>query len=78
MLCVVRTGVVDVIEVSALIEKIACDQGRHSRRSAVVLPQVYDEGIAIGEEVHRSNRCPGAILGLVERGDSRYPILGGK
>ena len=66
MLRVVRSRVVDVVEVGTLIEKIACDQSRHSRRSAVVVPQVDDEGVAVGEEVHRSNRRSAAILGLGE------------
>lgn len=60
---------VKIVEMGGLIEKIAGDQDHHLRRPAVVIPQVNDESIATGEEVHGGNRGMGAILRLVKCGE---------
>ena len=47
-----------------LIEQIAADQSDHARRSAVVVSQVHDEGVAVSEEIHGRDRGRCAELGL--------------
>lgn len=48
----------EIVEVSRLVEQVACDETNHGRIAAAILTQIEDERIGVGHKAHcRGQRC---------------------